>query len=374
MYKTDILIIGAGVVGLAVAEELSRSSKSVIVVEKNESFGQETSSRNSEVIHGGMYYPKNSLKARLCVRGRELLYGLCREHNIPHKKTGKLIVATDDEETAQLEELFRAGQANGVDGLKMLGQGEVKKLEPEVSAIAALHSAETGIVDSHKLMRHLLKSGKDRGVTFAFNSEVTDVGIAGGGYTVSVTSGGEKADLDARIVINSAGLDSDRIAQSAGIDTKKRGYELHYCKGQYFRLADRKNRLASRLVYPVPRNRSGGLGIHVTPDLAGSLRLGPDDNYLGGRTKDYSVDEKKRGDFYRSVAKFLPALKEADLFPDLSGIRPKLQPKGGEFRDFIIKEESDSGLPGFINLIGIESPGLTASLAIAEEVKKVTAV
>ena len=371
MYETDILIVGAGVVGLAVASELSGHFKNIVVVEKNESFGQETSSRNSEVIHGGMYYPANSLKARLCVKGRELLYDLCREHNIPCKKVGKLIVATDEEEIAQLKELFQTGQKNGVRGLKILKKGEIRKIEPEISAIAALYSPETGIIDSHKLMQHLLNFSKSKGVTFVFSSEATRISAARSSYAVSVKSGQEETDLKARIVINSAGLDSDQVAEKAGIDTKSCGYRLHYCKGQYFRISENRNRLVKGLVYPVPRNKGGGLGIHVTPDLTGSLRLGPDDSYLDGRIKDYSVDEKKRDDFHRSVAKFLPDLKEADLSPDVSGIRPKLQPKGGEFRDFVIRDEADKGLPGFINLIGIESPGLTASLAIAEDVGRI---
>jgi L-2-hydroxyglutarate oxidase LhgO len=313
-----------------------------------------------------MYYPANSLKAKLCVKGRELLYVLCRQHNIPCKKIGKLIVATNEEELVQLKELFQKGQTNGVVGLKILEQDEIRKIEPEIFAIAALYSPETGIIDSHKLMRHLLNFSKDKGVTFAFNSEVTKISTAKDGYKVSINNAQEKTDLKVRIVINSAGLDSDKVAQSAGIDTKKHGYELHYCKGQYFRVSEKKNRPVNHLVYPVPRNKSGGLGIHVTPDLTGSLRLGPDDNYLDNRNKDYSVDQSKRKSFYSSVVKFLPSLKETDLFADTSGIRPKLQPKNGEFRDFVIRDEADKGMPGFVNLIGIESPGLTASLAIAE--------
>ncbi len=371
MEKIDILVIGAGVVGLAVAKELSCIRKDIIIIEKNKSFGQETSSRNSEVIHGGMYYPSGTLKAELCINGRHLLYQLCNEKKIPHKKVGKLIIATDKNELSALEAILAQGKSNEVKGLQIITEAQIKRLEPKVSGIAALYSPETGIIDSHALMDYLLTAAKDNGATIAYNAEVAAIKKNNDGYRVTIRNNEEIVEIKALVVINCAGLDSDIIAGMAGIDILKEKYNLHYCKGQYFRVKIEKSKLINGLVYPVPLPKSGGLGIHATPDLAGSLRLGPDDNYLDSRIKDYSVDEKKKNDFFSSVVRFLPFLEEADLAPDLSGIRPKLQPRGGEFRDFIIRDEADKGLPGFINLIGIESPGLTASLAIARMVKNI---
>lgn len=352
-------------VGLAIAKELGARGKEVVLVEKNSSFGQETSSRNSEVIHGGMYYPAGTLKARLCVQGREMLYELCMTRNIPHKKIGKLIVAAEKDEIVALENILSLGKANGVAGLTMLDEKDVKKIEPNISAIAALYSPETGIIDSHRLMQHFLDFAKAQGAIAAFNSEVTAIDKEPGGYRVVIKNGNESFDLHSRIVINSAGLESDKVAAMAGIDIKQNKYELHYCKGEYFRIKSGKAGLVNGLVYPVPKSKSGGLGIHATVDLGGGVRLGPDDAYLPSNIKDYSLHEHKKADFYASARKFMPFLEENDLFPDTSGIRPKLQANGGDFRDFVIKEESDKGLSGFINLIGIESPGLTASCAIA---------
>lgn len=370
MEKIDCLIIGAGVVGLAVAKELSFNEKDIIIIEKNRSFGQETSSRNSEVIHGGMYYPSGSLKAELCVNGRHLLYQLCNKKEIPYKKIGKLIIAADSDELSALEILLAQGISNGVQGLKIITQAQIKKLEPEVSGIVALYSSETGIIDSHRLMDYLLTSAKDNGATIAYNAEVSAIKKNNDGYTVTIKNNGEIIEIKALVVINCAGLDADIIAGMAGVDIFKEKYNLYYCKGQYFRVAAEKSKFINHLIYPVPRPKSAGLGIHATPDLSGSLRLGPDDCYLNSRIKDYSVDEKMKNVFCSSAAKFLPFLKEADLTADLSGIRPKLQPPQGEFRDFIICEETEKGLAGFINLVGIESPGLTAALAISRDVQE----
>ncbi len=371
MYKTDILIIGAGVIGLAVAEELSGASGSIIVVEKNESFGRETSSRNSEVVHGGIYYPPGSLKARMCVEGRELLYKFCVKNNVPHKKTGKLIVATEKDEIGSIESLLSNALKNGVPGLKIMDRKEIKKMEPDIFGVIALYSPETGIVDSHSLMQRLIGKAKANGVTIVFNSEVAAIEKDKDIYNVQVRDANEATTLSARIVINCAGLDSDSIAEMSGIDIKERKYELQYCKGQYFRVNQRKAGRVKRLVYPVPHPKEGGLGIHATPDLGGGLRLGPDHEYLKDRIKDYSVDESRKKEFCASVKRFMPFIEEDDIFTDTAGIRPKLRDYGNDPRDFIIKEESANGLPGFINLIGIESPGLTASLAIAEHVRQI---
>ncbi|MCX5713877.1 MAG: NAD(P)/FAD-dependent oxidoreductase [Candidatus Omnitrophica bacterium] len=368
MREPTITIIGAGVVGLAIARELSKSHKNVIVLEKLHSFGQETSSRNSEVIHGGMYYPTGSLKARLCVEGRHLLYEYCLKYNIPHKKIGKLIVATESEEVADLEKLFSLGKDNGVEGLRILNGKELSIMEPNLSGVAALYSPETGILDTHRLMQSFYDSAKSNGAIVAFNSEVIGIEKTNDGYSISVRNNEDLTTLETDMVINCAGLDSDRIAEMVGMGINNLNYRLHYCKGQYFRVSPSKSRLINRLVYPVPKPKSGGLGIHATLDLAGSMRLGPDDEYLDNRDKDYSVKDAKKGDFYVSARKFMPFLEENDLTPDTSGIRPKLQGNGQNFRDFVIKDETEHGFPGFINLIGIESPGLTCSLAIGQAV------
>lgn len=297
MEKTDILIIGAGVIGLAVGRELSFEKKDIVIVDKNKSFGQETSSRNSEVVHGGMYYPAGTLKAKLCIEGRRLLYQLCAEQNVPHKKIGKFIVACDKDEVIMLEELLEQGKINGVEGLEFMTQAQIKKLEPGISGIAALYSQETGIIDSHRLMDYLLTAAKENGVSVVYNAEVIAIEKNRGGYIVTMKNAGENVEVKVLTVINCAGLDSDAVASMVGIDILKEKYNLYYCKGQYFRVAANKCKHINHLIYPVPRPKSGGLGIHVTPDLAGSLRLGPDDNYLSNRIKDYSVEENKKNDF-----------------------------------------------------------------------------
>lgn len=369
MDKTDIAIIGAGVIGLAAAEELSSQGRSVVVLERNNSFGSETSSRNSEVIHAGMHYPKGTLKARMCVEGNRLLYGICGKNNIPHRKTGKLIVAVEKEEVACLDKLYQQGKANGVSGLQLLTKQKMQEIQPGLPGLCALYSRETGIIDSHRLMQCYLSKAKENGAIFVFCAQVMGFEKIPAGYRIKINNQNESIFLEAGVVINCAGLDSDKIAQSAGIDLKKYRYELHYCKGQYFRVSSAKSCGIQKLIYPVPRPKGAGLGIHITIDLMGSIRLGPDDKYLDLRHQDYAVDETRRNDFYDSAVKVWPFLEAADLLPDIAGIRPKLQAAGEDFRDFVIAEESAKGLPGLVNLIGIESPGLTASAAIAKYVK-----
>jgi len=367
MEQVESAIIGAGVIGLAIGAELSRHSNSIVILEKNPSFGQETSSRNSEVIHGGMYYPKESLKAKACIEGRRLLYDFCAAYKVPHKKTGKLIVATNRGEVADLEAIFTRGRENGVEGLHMLSPVEIKPFEPHIDAVAAVYSPETGILDTHSYMKTLEGHCKERGVSIAYSAEVTGIEKAAAGYELCVRQAdGERLTLSSRIVINCAGLSSDRVAGFAGIADDS--YRLKYCKGDYFRLNAVKAGSITRLIYPVPRKEDAGLGIHATPDMAGGVRLGPDDQYVDGL--DYSVDAGKQRAFFESARAFLPFITYEDLSPDMSGIRPKLQGRGEGFRDFIIREESTRGLPGLINLVGIESPGLTGSLAIARLVKK----
>jgi L-2-hydroxyglutarate oxidase LhgO len=368
MEEVKVIIIGAGVIGLAIARQLSLNTKNLVVLEKNKSFGQETSSRNSEVIHAGMYYPTGTQKAKMCVEGRHLLYELCKKNNIPHKKIGKIIVATEKEEIPALEALFELGKKNGVEDLQIIEQKTLKEMEPNVVGIAALYSHQTGIVDSHKLMQYFYDTAKDNGAIVVFNSEVTAIEKIKDGYLITINNNGDTDCLKTRAVINCAGLDSDNIADMAGIDIKKNKYQLYYCKGQYFRVNASKAKQINRLVYPVPKPKSAGLGIHATLDLSGGMRLGPDDEYLKDRNKDYTVNNSRLGDFYSSAKKFMPFIDKDDLSVDISGIRPKLQEPGGPFRDFAIQEESEKGFPNFINLIGIESPGLTASCSIANYV------
>lgn len=366
MERIDVTIVGAGVIGLAVARELSSSYQNIFVLEKNPSFGQETSSRNSEVIHAGIYYPKDSLKTKACLEGRKMLYEFCLRNNVPHKKIGKLIVAINKEEIKDLENLYKHGLENGVEDLRLLSKDEVKSLEPNIIAEQAICSPSTGIIDSHSLMKSLLLQFESANGNIAYNTELTGINKSGDGFLVTVEDKKEgRFKFSTRLLINCAGLNSDKVAAMAGL--LKDEYKIKYCKGDYFR-AQNKGRYLSRLVYPVPREERAGLGIHATLDLAGSLRLGPDDQYI--KEIDYNIDVSKKNIFYESTKSFLPFIELADLTPDTSGIRPKLQGQGEGFRDFIIKDETDSGLPGLINLIGIESPGLTGALSIAKIVSR----
>ncbi len=366
MESADILIIGAGVVGLAVAERLARPGRQIIVAEANAAFGRETSSRNSEVVHCGMYYAEDLLKTRLCVRGNPLLYDLCRRAGIPHRKTGKIVVATDQEETAALQGIFTQGTTNGVPGLRLIGPREIGEWEPHATGVLGLLSPESGILDTHRLMSWLEHSAAARGVIFAYNCRVLGLQKSAVGFTVTVRDAdGAELALGAACVINAAGLQSDRLAGSAGIDIDAAGYRIRPTKGEYFRVSYRHRGKLARLVYPVPT--AVHLGAHAVLGLDGGLRLGP--NSFGVEAIDYSVDPSHRGEFFEKAVRFLPFLEPADLSPDTAGIRPKLYRLGEPFRDFVIREESDRGLAGLINLIGIESPGLTSCLAIAERVE-----
>ena len=364
-----MVIIGAGIVGLSVAARVSREKGSVFLLERHKAFGQETSSRNSEVIHAGIYYPKGSLKAGTCIEGNRLIYEICEKNRIPCKRLGKLIVASDPSERADLEALFKNGRANGVTDIDLLGKGQIKDLEPNVTACEAIYSGTTGIVDTHKLMSFFACQAKENSASISYNTEVIRIEYLKEGYRITVKDAtGEDFQFLSQIVINCAGLESDTVAGIAGIDIDKADYRLKYCKGQYFKLGTKKSFYIKRLIYPVPKHRATALGIHATPNLSGMVRLGPDERYIDRGEIDYNVDEEAKGSFYDSCSRFLPFLDKEDLSQDTSGIRPKLQGEGELFRDFVIKEESGKGLPGFINLIGIESPGLTAAPAIAEMV------
>jgi len=364
LAEIDAAIIGAGVIGLATAGEIAQRKREVFVFEKNHSFGLETSSRNSEVIHAGIYYPEDSLKTRLCVEGKNLLYELCDRHNIAYKKLGKIIVAINDNENAQLEKLYEQGGKNGVEDLTLLSRTELKKLEPNVEARVGLLSPSSGVLDSHTLLKFLYSQARGKGVEFAFGTEVVGIEKIGAKYRVEIRDREGITAVISRIVINAAGLNSDKITQLAGIDIAKAGYKLHYCKGEYFSLSSKYRNLVNRLIYPTPEQ--AGHGIHMTVGLDGRVRLGPNARYV--EAIDYAVDETHKEAFYSSVKRFLPHIELEDLAPEFAGIRPKLQGPGEAFRDFVIGHEAKAGLPGLINLIGIESPGLTASLAIARYV------
>ncbi|MEE8359570.1 MAG: NAD(P)/FAD-dependent oxidoreductase [Candidatus Omnitrophota bacterium] len=366
MEKVEAVIIGAGIVGLSVAAGVSRKKSSVYLLERHRSFGQETSARNSEVIHAGIYYPKGSLKAGTCIEGNRLVYEICEKNRIPYKRLGKLIVAVDPSEKADLEALFENARANGVNDIDLLDKDRVKDLEPNITACEAIYSGTTGIVDTHKLMSFFAQQAKENGASISYDTEVIRIEHLKEGYKITVKdTTGEDFQFLSQIVINCAGLESDTVAGIAGIDIDKADYKLKYCKGQYFKLGTKKSSYIKRLIYPVPKPKATALGIHATPNLSGMVRLGPDEKFIDRGQIDYNVDEEAKGPFYDSCSRFLPFLDKEDLSQDTSGVRPKLQGEGELFRDFVIKEESEKGLPGFINLIGIESPGLTAAPAIA---------
>jgi L-2-hydroxyglutarate oxidase LhgO len=367
LAEINVAIIGAGVVGLATAREITQERKGIFVFEKNRTFGLETSSRNSEVIHAGIYYPEDSLKAKLCVEGKNLLYKLCDKHNIAYKKSGKIIVAADENEISWLEELHEQGRKNGVDDLVLLSRTELKKLEPNIEARAGLLSPSSGILDSYALLKSLYSQARGKGAEFVFDTEVIGIERAGAKYKVQIKDRDGISVFAAHVVVNCAGLNSDKIAQLTGIDIAKAGYKLHYCKGEYFSLDSKYRNLVSRLIYPIPEQV--GHGIHWRQGLDGRVLLGPSAHYVDAI--DYTVDETYKQYFYNSANRFLPFVELEDLAPESAGIRPKLQEPGEAFRDFVITHEKKAGFPGLINLIGIESPGLTAAPAIARYVGRI---
>ncbi|MFC1860768.1 NAD(P)/FAD-dependent oxidoreductase [Chloroflexota bacterium] len=362
----DITIIGAGVVGLAIASQVARVGREIYLLEKNETFGQEQSSRNSEVIHAGIYYEKDSLKAKMCLDGNRLLYDICENKGIRYIKCGKMIVATNDIEAEGLDKLYTRGRDNGV-YLKMLSKKEMAQLEPCITVIAAFFSPNTGIIDSHALMRYFLGKACDYGAQMVYKTEVTGIEIVPDGYKVHVKHPSGTDSFMTRILINCAGLHSDRIAEMAGININESNYKIHWCKGEYYSVSGGKNKLINRLIYPVPMNIS--VGLHVCLDVDWRLRLGPSFYYVS--EINYKIDNSRKGIFLdSSMMKVVPCIKPSDLEPESSGIMAMLQGDRGNFRDFVIKHESGSGLPGIINLIGIDSPGLTSSPAIAGYVRQ----
>lgn len=369
MADFGVAVVGGGVVGLAVAARLAPRA-ALILLERHPRHGTEASSRNSEVVHAGMYYSPGSLKARLCRSGNALLYEFCARHDVPHRRTGKLIVATRAEETAALDALYERGRANGV-ALERLTGAAARALEPNVPAVAALLSPATGIVSAHGLMDALLHQALAAQAVVQTRSEVVALQRRSADWDVVVRSGEREESFTAERVVNAAGLDSDTVAALAGVEVAAAGYTLRYWKGSYFSAPPARWSLVSRLVYPVPDAVS--LGVHVVISLDGRVRFGPDAEYLEDRRRDYSVDEARRPAFAAGARRLLPALREDELFPDMAGIRAKLQGPGEGPRDFVIAEESARGRPGLVDLVGIDSPGLTSALAIAGEVERLMA-
>ena len=358
-FESEAVVIGAGAVGLAVARRLAGSGLETLILEKNDHIGMETSARNSEVIHAGIYYAKDSLKARLCVTGRRLLYDFCAAHGVPHKAIGKLIVARTGQE-AQLAAIAKAAADNGVDNLRPLTARDIAALEPEVAADEGLFSPSTGIIDSHQYMLALLGER-----TLVRGSEVTAMARRGDGWSLTVRSDGEEITLQARIVINAAGLWAQKVAHR--IEGLADIPPLVLAKGSYAGLSVKSP--FRHLVYPVPE--PGGLGVHVTLDMGGRARFGPNVEWLASNDPaaiDYTVSPDIAAAFAPVIATYWPGVKPEMLAPDYAGVRPKLSGPGQPAADFRIDGPEAHGLPGLVNLFGIESPGLTSSLAIADHV------
>jgi L-2-hydroxyglutarate oxidase LhgO len=369
MDRVDALVIGAGVVGLAVGRALARRGLETVIVDQATAIGTETSSRNSEVIHGGLYYAPGSLKARLCVQGRQQLYAYCAERGVPHRRCGKLVVATDETQRAALHGLHAQAHANGVTDLRLIDAAEAGALEPALACVAALHSPSTGIVDSHALMLSLQGDFEDHGGALALATRVDGVDPGRPAdparHRVRISADGQTMDLAAGIVVNAAGLWAPLLARRFSALDPSRLPQAHHAKGNYFSLSGRAP--FSRLIYPVPE--PGGLGVHLTLDLGGQARFGPDVQWLDVQTPaqiDYTVDASRLSAFAHAIRRYWPALPADRLQPAYAGVRPKLSRTG--VADFVIDDETAHGVAGLVNLFGIESPGLTAALALADEV------
>jgi L-2-hydroxyglutarate oxidase LhgO len=363
LTEPEVVVVGGGAIGLSVAAALARNGRSVVLLERHDALARETTARSSEVIHAGIYYPPDSLKAKLCVSGRIALYERCRRLGIPHRRTGKLIVATSEEEVSTLESIARSAEASGVGSIEWIDAREVTRREPAARAVAALHSPETGIVDAQALCMSFAAEAEAHGADIVLCSEVRSIEHSGGLYRVEATGpAGDTSRVASAAVVNAAGLAGDRLAELAGFDVDALGYRLHFCKGDYFTLQPGSPVRVGSLVYPVPAG--AGLGIHATLDLAGRIRFGPDSEYVD--RIHYEVDALKVHAFGSAIRRFLPAVEDRHLAPDYAGVRPRLSAPGEAFRDFLVREESSAGLPGFVNALGIESPGLTSAPAIAE--------
>ncbi|KAG8645522.1 L-2-hydroxyglutarate dehydrogenase, mitochondrial [Manihot esculenta] len=382
--KVDCVVIGAGVVGIAVARELALKGREVFVVDSASTFGAGTSSRNSQVIHAGIYYLPNSLKALFCVRGRNLLYSYCSEHGIPHKQTGKLIVATSPAEIPNLYQLMNRAAQNGVDDLRMLEGFEAMKMEPQLQCLKALFSPVSGIIDVHSLLLSLMGEAESHGATFSYNSTVNSGHLEGNHLQLHIVGSNHLQSWDGqsplhpelilipKLVVNSAGLSAVPLARRFNGLNSGMIPPAHYARGCYFTLTNTRVPPFQHLIYPIPED--GGLGVHVTLDLDGQVKFGPDVEWIHGVDDissfldkyDYSVSASHAERFYPEIRKYYPSMKDGSLEPGYAGIRPKISGPGRSHIDFLIQGEDSHGVPGLVNLFGIESPGLTSSMAIAE--------
>ena len=363
MEKVDCVVAGAGVIGIAVARSLAAAGREVIVLEAHHSIGHETSSRNSEVVHAGIYYPKGSLMARYCVEGRQRLYDYCRDRGVPFRKCGKLIVATDDDEALRLADIRKRAIANGVEKIDLISRQAAMAMEPELHCNAALHSPETGIIDSHAYMLAMQGDAENDGALFVFQSPILSGKPRDGGFDLEI-GGADPMRLHARLFVNAAGLHAPALARTVGAPQQFTP-TAYFAKGHYFTLSDHSP--FARLIYPVPV--PGGLGVHLTLDLAGRARFGPDVQWTD--RIDYSFDEGRDAAFYAAIKRYWPDLRDGSLQPGYTGIRPKIVPRGAPPQDFVIQGRRDHGVPGLVNLFGIESPGLTSAIALADLVRDV---
>ncbi|MBM3548578.1 MAG: NAD(P)/FAD-dependent oxidoreductase [Alphaproteobacteria bacterium] len=358
----DAVVVGAGVVGLAIARALAREGREVIVLEAADAIGTETSSRNSEVIHAGIYYPSGSLKAKFCVEGRDKLYRFCAEHGVPHRRCGKLIVATDESQRAGMEKLRAIAAANGAGDLAWLSAEEARAMEPQLACIGALHSPLTGIIDSHSYMLALQGDAEERGAMIAFLSPVIGGHVGHNSIEIEVV-GAEPMRIRCKTLVNSGGLHAQALSRKLDGLNPATVPPAYLAKGNYYVLTGVRPPF-TRLIYPAPEQ--AGLGIHVTLDLAGQMKFGPDVEWVNEIA--YDVDPRRADSFYAAIRTYWPALPDGALSPGYAGMRPKLQKPGEAAKDFMVQGPRETGIPGLVNLYGIESPGLTASLAIADHV------
>lgn len=361
MEKIECVIVGAGVVGLAIARKLAQAGLDVIVLEAAGDIGTGTSSRNSEVIHAGIYYPAGSLMAQLCVGGKKMLYAYCDDHGVPYRRCGKLIVATSEGENGKLASIKAHAEANGVDDLQTLNEAEARALEPALKCTGALLSPSTGIIDSHAYMLALRGDIENAGGALAFHAPLMQGKSVHDGFEIEV-GGDAPMTIGCRLLVNSAGLSAPAIARAIGGMPADRIPTSYYAKGNYFSCSARAP--FSRLIYPVPE--PGGLGVHLTIDMGGQAKFGPDVEWVD--KLDYTVDPSRAEKFYPAIRRYWPTLPDGALSPSYAGIRPKIVPPEIARQDFVIQGPRDHGVAGLVNLFGIESPGLTSSLAIAERV------
>ncbi|MEQ9328785.1 MAG: NAD(P)/FAD-dependent oxidoreductase [Rhodospirillales bacterium] len=366
MERIDCVVIGAGVVGLACARALALAGREVVIVEAQNAIGTETSARNSEVIHGGLYYPNDSLRARFCVAGKQRMYEYCAERGIPHRRIEKLVIAIDDDELPAMEKLMANAARNGVDDLQALDVAQARRLEPALACAGAFLSPSTGIVDSHSLMLALLGEAEDHGAMLALSSPVIGGEVRGDGILLRI-GGEEPMDVLATTVVNAAGLYAQKVSAAIEGIPAATIPPIHYARGVYFTLTGKAP--FTRLIYPMPV--SAWLGVHLTLDLGGAAKFGPDIEWVDG--VEYVVDPGRVADFYPSIRRWWPGLKDGVLQPGYAGVRPKLYAKGEPAADFVVQNSDVHSITGLINLYGIESPGLTSSIAIGEYVAELAA-